>query len=260
MCCRKTGGEAARKPVWRPSQFLLLGLRDHAEPLLALFSPLSAPVFASYLTGVILSCWSSKVYLSIFGTIASLSLFGKKNFIMKAIHFIKEESRESQLLMLCCEFFESIFYIELNHWGSHDLCIYHFTFFIHWCIMDIFLINTYTSVICLLLDVPSEKAMATYSSTLAWKIPWTEGPGGLQSMGSLEVGHDWVTSLSLSCIGEGNGKPLQCSCLENPRDGGAWWAAVYGVAQSRTRLKRLSSSSSRYTIIDFFLIFFYFFF
>ena len=49
---------------------------------------------------------------------------------------------------------------------------------------------------------------------------------------------------SLSCIGEGNGNPLQCSCLENPRDGGAWWAAVYGVAQSRTRLKQLSSSSS----------------
>ena len=49
---------------------------------------------------------------------------------------------------------------------------------------------------------------------------------------------------SLWCTGEGNGNPLQCSCLENPRDGGAWWAAVYGVAQSRTRLKRLSSSSS----------------
>ena len=49
---------------------------------------------------------------------------------------------------------------------------------------------------------------------------------------------------SLSCIGEGNGNPLQCPCLENPRDRGAWWAAVYGVAQSRTRLKRLSSSSS----------------
>ena len=48
---------------------------------------------------------------------------------------------------------------------------------------------------------------------------------------------------SLSPIGEGNGNPLQCSCLENPRDGGAWWAAVYGVAQSRTRLKWLSSSS-----------------
>ena len=48
---------------------------------------------------------------------------------------------------------------------------------------------------------------------------------------------------SLSCIGEGNGNPLHCFCLENPRDGGAWWAAIYGVAQSRTRLKRLSSSS-----------------
>ena len=49
---------------------------------------------------------------------------------------------------------------------------------------------------------------------------------------------------SLSCIGEGNGNPRQCSCLENPRDGGAWWAAIYGVAQSQTQLKQLSSSSS----------------
>ena len=49
---------------------------------------------------------------------------------------------------------------------------------------------------------------------------------------------------SLSCVGEGNGNPLQCSCLENPGDGGAWWAAIYGVAQCQTRLKRLSSSSS----------------
>ena len=88
-----------------------------------------------------------------------------------------------------------------------------------------------------------EKAMAPHSSTLAWKIPWAQEPGRLQSMGSLRVGHDWATSLSLSCIGEGNGHPLHCSCLENPRDGVAWWAAVYGVAQSRTRLKRLSSSS-----------------
>ena len=53
---------------------------------------------------------------------------------------------------------------------------------------------------------------------------------------------------SLSCIGEGNGSPLQCSCLENPKDGGAWWAAIYGVAQSQTRLKRLSSSSSSLSI------------
>ena len=55
---------------------------------------------------------------------------------------------------------------------------------------------------------------------------------------------------SLSCIGEGNGNPLQCSCLENPRDGGAWWTAVYGVAQSRTWLKWLSSSSNP-TEVDF---------
>jgi len=54
---------------------------------------------------------------------------------------------------------------------------------------------------------------------------------------------------SLSCIGEGNGNPLQCSCLGNPRDGGAWWAAIYGVAQSRTRLKQLSSSSSSNLIL-----------
>ena len=80
-----------------------------------------------------------------------------------------------------------------------------------------------------------EKAMAPHSSTLAWKIPWMEEPGGLQSMGSLGVGHDSVTSLS--CVGEGNGNSIQCSCLENPRDGGAWWAAVYGITQSWTRLK-----------------------
>ena len=86
--------------------------------------------------------------------------------------------------------------------------------------------------------------MAPHSSTLAWKSPWMEEPGALQSMGSLGVGHDRATSLSeqlqfhfsLSCIGEGNGNPLQCCCRENPRDGGAWWAAVYGVAQSQTRL------------------------
>ena len=88
--------------------------------------------------------------------------------------------------------------------------------------------------------------MAPHSSTLAWKIPWMEEPGGLQSMRSLES--DTTKQLHFhfppSCIGEGNGNPLQCSCLENPRDEEAWWAAFYGVTQSRTRLKRLSSSSS----------------
>ena len=56
---------------------------------------------------------------------------------------------------------------------------------------------------------------------------------------------------SLSCIGEGNGNPLQCSCLENPRDGGAWWAAVYGAAQSGTRLKRFSSTSNSRLVMTF---------
>ena len=66
-----------------------------------------------------------------------------------------------------------------------------------------------------------EKAMAPHSSTLAWKIPWTEEPGRLQSMGSLRVGttKQLHFHFSLPCIGEGNGNPLQCSCLENPRDG-----------------------------------------
>ena len=70
-----------------------------------------------------------------------------------------------------------------------------------------------------------EKAIATHSRTLAWKIPWTEEPGRLQSMGSQRVRQDWPTHFhfSLSCIGEGNGNPLQCSCLENPRDSRAWW-------------------------------------
>ena len=93
------------------------------------------------------------------------------------------------------------------------------------------------------INIPKKaKAMAPHSSILAWKIPWTEEPGRLQSLESQRVGYDWVTSLSR--IGEGNGNPLQCSCLENPRDGRACWAVVYGVAQSGTRLKRLSSSSS----------------
>ena len=65
-------------------------------------------------------------------------------------------------------------------------------------------------------------------------------PWGLEESDMTEQLH---SHFSLSCIGEGNGNPLRCSCLENPRGGGAWWAAVYGIAQSQTRLKRLSSSS-----------------
>jgi len=86
--------------------------------------------------------------------------------------------------------------------------------------------------------------MAPHSSTLAWQYPWTERLMGCSPWGHLES--DMTEQLhfhfSLSCIGEGNGNPLQCSCLENPRDGGAWWDAVSGVTQSWTQLKQLSSS------------------
>ena len=96
------------------------------------------------------------------------------------------------------------------------------------------------------------------------KIPWRRGwqptpvflPGESHGQRSLEGCSSWGRTesdtterlhfpFSLSYIGEGNGNPLQCSCLEHPRDGGAWWAAVYGVAQSRTRLKRLSSKQQQ---------------
>ena len=73
------------------------------------------------------------------------------------------------------------------------------------------------------------------------------GPWGLKESDLSERLH---FHFSLSCIGEGNGNPLQCSCLENPRNGGAWGAAVFRVAQSRTRLKRLSSSSSSKDLMD----------
>ena len=91
-----------------------------------------------------------------------------------------------------------------------------------------------------------EKAMAPHSSILpekshGWRSLVTCSLWGPKSRTQLS---DFTFTFSLSCIGGGNGNPLQCSCLENPRDWGAWWAAVYGVAHSRTWLKWLSSSSS----------------
>ena len=80
--------------------------------------------------------------------------------------------------------------------------------------------------------------MATHHSTLAWKTPWMEEPGGLQSMGSQSRTqlNNFTFFLAIVPFREGNVNPLQCSCLENPMDREAWWAAVYGVAKSRTRL------------------------
>ena len=99
----------------------------------------------------------------------------------------------------------------------------------------------------------------TYHYAIHWRRQWQHTPvlspgkshGRKSLVGCSSWGHEELDKterlhfhFSLSCIGEGNDTPLQCSCLENPRDGGAWWAAVSGVAQNQTRLKRLSSSSS----------------
>ena len=101
--------------------------------------------------------------------------------------------------------------------------------------------------------------MAPHSSTLAWKSHGRRSLVGCSPWGRNES--DTTERLhfhfSLSCIGEGNGNPLQCSCLENPRDGGAWWAAVYEIAQTLTRLKRLkrlssSSSNPHYCCLSYF--------
>ena len=89
--------------------------------------------------------------------------------------------------------------------------------------------------------------MATHSSTLAWKIPWTEEPGRLQSLESQRVRHDRETSLSLLTFMYWRRKrqPTPMFLPGESQGQETWWAAVYGVAQSRTRLKRLSSSSSQ---------------
>ena len=87
--------------------------------------------------------------------------------------------------------------------------------------------------------------MAPHSSNFVWKTPWAEKTGKLQSMGSLRVRHDWVTSLSLSTFVHWRRKwqPTPVSCLENPRDGGAWWAAVYRVSKTQTQFSSVQSLS-----------------
>ena len=89
--------------------------------------------------------------------------------------------------------------------------------------------------------------MATHSSVLAWRIPGTGEPGGLPSMGSHRVGHNWsdlaaaaIVKYTMDLVASRLVFPLQYSCLENPMDGGAWWAAVHGVAKSRTRLREFT--------------------
>ena len=133
----------------------------------------------------------------------------------------------------------SLFVSKANHSISLCVCIY-----INVCKH----VNIYSILTCFygIYTLYSEKAMATHCSTLAWKIPWTEEPGRLQSTGSQRVRHDWATSVSLFTFMHWRRKwqPTPVFFLKNPRDGGAWWAAICGVTQSRTWLKRLSSSLS----------------
>ena len=85
--------------------------------------------------------------------------------------------------------------------------------------------------------------MAPHSSTIAWKIPWMEEPGGLQSMGSLRVRHDFTFTFHFPALEKEMATHSSVLAWRIPGMGEAWWAAVYGVAQSQTLLKRLSSSS-----------------
>ena len=96
-----------------------------------------------------------------------------------------------------------------------------------------------------LLGTAMEKVMAPHSSTLAWKVPRMEEPGGLQSLGLRRVGHDWATSLSLFTFTHWRTKcqPTPVFLPGESQGWGAWWAAVYGITQSQTRLKWLSSRS-----------------
>ena len=119
-----------------------------------------------------------------------------------------------------------------------------FCFLVMFCISLSLLNDTFFLLVRML---GSEKAVAPTPVLLPGKSHGWRSLVGCSPWGGEESDRTEQLHLyfSLSCIGEGNGNPLQCSCLGNPRDGGAWWAAVYGVTQSRTRLKQLSSSSSK---------------
>ena len=108
---------------------------------------------------------------------------------------------------------------------------------------------SYSQVFVFILSIFREKAGEGNGTPLQYSCLEGCSPWGRWGSGMTEQLH---FHFSLSCTGEGNGNPLQCSCLENPRDGGAWWAAAYGVAQSGTRLKRLSSSSREKAIVQWF--------
>ena len=146
----------------------------------------------------------------------------------------------------------------LPFWGLPFHLVYSFL----WCAEVLKLTGSHVFIFCFyfLQEVDQRGTCDLCQSVLPmWRRQWFPTPvllpgkshGQRSLVGCSPWGHEKLDMteqlhfhFSLSCIGEGNGNPLQYSCLENPRDGGAWWAAIYGVAQSRTRLKWLSSSSS----------------
>ena len=138
-----------------------------------------------------------------------------------------------------------LFMLSISSWGDlvrHPLVM----FFIMKCSSISWLVFTLPYYYFL------EKAMAPHSSTLARKIPWMEEPGGLQSMRSRRVGHDWATSLSLFTFMHWRRKWQSTPVLLPGESEGQrnWWAAVYGVAQSRTWLKWLSSRGSAWVCLQ----------
>ena len=173
-------------------------------------------------------------------------------------------------LCTCCHFW----YCSTGLWGTN-----HFCFSVFHCFSDCIVFTAQFSSLPILLPVQSiyctsllyywEKTMVFHSSTLAWKIPWMEEPGGLQSMGLLRVRHDWATSLSLFTFVHWRRKwqPTPVFLPGESQGRGAWWAAVYGVTQSRTRLKWLSiavlfkfqllycTSNSEFQFFNFFNLF-----
>ena len=159
----------------------------------------------------------------------------------------------SESFHLACFFFfqdSSMYLIAFYSWII--LCFMDIPHLICLCIAwrAIWIVSTFLLTWIILLWL--EKEMATHFSILAWRIPWTGEPGGLLSMGLHRVGHDWSNLACVhACIGERNGNPLQYSCLENPRDRGAWWAAVYGVAQSQTRFDLAAAAAMNISVHDF---------
>ena len=138
----------------------------------------------------------------------------------------------------------------INGLSVQSYCLLFLTFAsplsLHWLLLNCFrLITKIAMLIWVCLKQGKEKEMATHSNTLAWKIPWMVEPGRLQSMGlqswtRLSNFTSLISLTSYFITGEGNGNPLQYSCLENPMDRGAWRAMVHGIAESRTWLRWLS--------------------